>query len=624
MTVHAAKIVQQGVEITVPLNRLKPSPKNARRTPHAKSDIDALAGSIAVKGLLQPPVVEAERDPSGAETGYFLVTIGEGRRQALALLAKRKRLPKDQPIRCLLDTTNDAFEISLDENVTRFAMHPADQFEAFRDLSQAQGWSADEIAKRFGVSSQLVRQRLKLGAVSPVLVAAYRADDLTLDQLAAFALSDDHVRQEQVYANLSFNRSPAYIRRAITEDEAPATDARALFVGKDAYLAAGGRIRRDLFADDNGGWFEDVALLDRLALEALSAQADRILHEEGWAWAEAHLEYPYDHGLRRVFGEVPARDADEQARLEAMAAEYDALIAEMQDEGPLPDEVSDRLTEINAALAKANLPAFPSEVLATGGVFVVLDRNGLSRVERGLIRPQDEAEECRDDSDEASPRRSKHAAKTLPDRVFADLTAHRTVALRDALAAEPEAAFLAALHALCEQAFYGERGASCLDLTLRSVALAPFADGYADNPAVASIEARHTAWGQRLPETLADLWAALSDLTPEDRSALFAHCVALSVNAVQQTALASPRAGADHIAERLSLDMTRYWTLSAPSYFGRLQKALILADVRSVHPEAVARLEPMKKDAMADAAAALLGADGWLPPLLRTAAAGPA
>ncbi|WP_428150918.1 ParB/RepB/Spo0J family partition protein [Brevundimonas sp.] len=255
MTALAHTPIQSGIEILVPLNRLKPSPRNARRTPHAPSDIEALAASIAVKGVLQPPVVEPERDAEGAETGAYLVTIGEGRRQALRLLSKRQRLAKDEPVRCLVDETNDAFEISLDENVTRFAMHPADQFEAFRDLAGKQGWSAEQIAVRFGVTEKLVRQRLRLGVVSSRLLAVYRAGDLSLDQLMAFALSEDPERQEQVYDGLAYNRSPSFIRRALTEQEAPATDPRAILVGAEAYQAEGGRIRRDLFEDDRGGWF---------------------------------------------------------------------------------------------------------------------------------------------------------------------------------------------------------------------------------------------------------------------------------------------------------------------------------------------------------------------------------
>jgi ParB family chromosome partitioning protein len=120
------KEVASGSEIFVPLNKLKKSPKNARKMPHGEAAIEALAGSIAAKGMLQNLVVESEVDVGGAETGCYLVTVGEGRRLAQLLRAKRKQIKKSGPIRCVLDTTNDPKEISLDENVTRTDMHPAD------------------------------------------------------------------------------------------------------------------------------------------------------------------------------------------------------------------------------------------------------------------------------------------------------------------------------------------------------------------------------------------------------------------------------------------------------------------------------------------------------------------
>jgi ParB family chromosome partitioning protein len=41
------------------------------------------------------------------ETGHYLVTVGEGRRLAHLLRAKRKQIKKFEPIRCVLDTSYD-------------------------------------------------------------------------------------------------------------------------------------------------------------------------------------------------------------------------------------------------------------------------------------------------------------------------------------------------------------------------------------------------------------------------------------------------------------------------------------------------------------------------------------
>jgi ParB family chromosome partitioning protein len=50
---HVETIPESGTEIFIPLNKLKKSPKNARKTPHSEAVIEALAASIAAKGILQ-------------------------------------------------------------------------------------------------------------------------------------------------------------------------------------------------------------------------------------------------------------------------------------------------------------------------------------------------------------------------------------------------------------------------------------------------------------------------------------------------------------------------------------------------------------------------------------------
>ena len=149
----------------------------------------------------------------------------------------------------------DAAEISLAENAVREQMHPADEFEAFRDLADT-GIPAADIAARFGVTETVVLKRLKLARVSPVILGAYRKDDLTMEQVMAFAVSDDHEAQERLLANLPpWNADPETIRDALTEDEISATDRRVQFATLKAYEKAGGKTRRDLFAEDEHGIF---------------------------------------------------------------------------------------------------------------------------------------------------------------------------------------------------------------------------------------------------------------------------------------------------------------------------------------------------------------------------------
>ncbi len=624
-----------GAEIEIPLNRLKTSPKNARKVPHSQAAIEALAASISAKKMLQKPVVEPERDAAGGLTGSWLVTIGEGRRLALKLLAQRKQIKKTHPVACVIDTEFDPGEISLDENVTRSPMHPADQFEAFRDLAERKGWGAEEIGARFGVSAHVVRQRLRLGALSPRLMAVYREDGLTLDQLMAFAISEDHARQEQVYDSLSYNRSAGYIRQAMTETKVAADDRRAVFIGIETYLDAGGAVTRDLFTEDGGGWLDDVALVDRLAAEKLGALADGLRRDEGWKWCEASLDFPSAHGLARAYPRRVERTPEEVAQIEAISAEYDGQIEKFADVDDLPPEVEARLKAIEAALeAFGDGYAYAPDAVARGGAFVCLGYDGQARIERGFIRPEDvapapEPEPGAGDGDgqgegeapEPEEVEEPDGLTPLSDRLVAELTAYRTASLRDALAERPEVAFLAVVHALVLRIFYPAANATCLDIRAASRSLGTDAAGIEDGPACRRIEARHAAWARQLPEAPEALWDVVAALDTDSRLAIFAHCVGLSADAVRgwqrrPQALAHAEALAAHVG----LDMTHDWSATGASYLGRVTKARILEAVgEAAGAEAVERIGGLKKPDMAAAAEPLVAGTGWLPPLLRTA-----
>lgn len=638
MTQQANIVHQDGDVIDVPLNKLKKSPRNARRTPHAEADIETLAASIAVKGVLQAPVVEPETDEAGAATGFYLVTIGEGRRLALRLLAQRKRIKKAEPVRCVVDLANDPHEISLDENVTRFRMHPADEFEAFRRLSEERGLSAEEVGARFGVGAQVVRQRLRLGAVSPVLMERYRAGDLTLDQMMAYAVSEDHARQEQVFDLLGPDRPPYLIRRTMMETKVSATDRRAVFVGAEAYGEAGGTILRDLFTEDGGGWFEDAGLLDRLVAERLAGIAQDVRDKEGWKWAEAHIDFPRALGLARVYPHPVERPEEEAGRMSALSEEYDALVSEWDAVEQLPPEIEARFAEIDAALeAFGDGTAFDPEEIARGGVFVILGQDGVARVERGLIRPEDipepepEAEPEGEDPGGALSSEEGGSAEVdeadedsgapLSERLVLDLTAHRTLALRDGLGASPTVALSAVVHGMALFAFYPPHDrASCLEIKGVSAYLDGHAPGIDDTRAGRRIAERHERWAVRLPKEAADLWAFVQGLAATDLLDLLAHCASLTVNAVRTPFDRKPGAWAhaDRLAEAVGLDMSGYWSATVASYLGRVTKARIGEAVReAVSDEAAERIGGMKKTDMASEAESLLAGKGWLPSLLR-------
>lgn len=619
--------VEHGTEVYIPLNRLRKSEKNARKTPHRPEDIEAFAASIHAKGILQPPVVEPEFDEQGKPTGNYLVTIGEGRRLAQLLRAKRKQIKKTELIRCLIDTANDAYEISLDENLTRFAMHPADQFEAFQRLAEERGFGAEEIAARFGVTATVVRQRLKLASVSPLLMQTYRDGDMTLDQLMAFTVTDDHTRQEGLWESLpSYERHPQTIRRHLTRDRVSANDRRAVFVGADAYQAAGGVIERDLFAEDHGGYFADPALLDRLVLERLQMLAEAVV-ADGWKWASLETDY----GLSRLRPQAREFTPEEQACYDALQAEQEAFEAS---QGDWTEEAETRFGEIvnEIEALDASRLGFDPEDKARAGAFVTVGQDGAVRIEYGFVRAEDEAVEPEpngnesDDTGEPPARpdvapheEPRHA--TLSDKLVEDLTAHRTAALRDALAQQPETALCALLHVFVLKTFDGGyRGASCLDVRPTSVALSGYAPGIEDTIAGRAIAERHEGWAMKLATFDNDAWAFVTSLDAEARLRLLAHCLSLTVNAVcSRDRGAWGSSPSDDLAGVLSLDIAGYWSPTAESYFGRVPKSRILKAVTEAVSEDAARcISAAKKADMADAAERLVAGTSWLPEPLRT------
>ncbi|SKA30050.1 ParB/RepB/Spo0J family partition protein [Consotaella salsifontis] len=660
MTTNAktVSVIENGETVFIPLNKLKKHPKNARKTPHSEASIEAKAASIAAKGMLQNLVVEPERDGEGEPTGFYLVSIGEGRRLAQLLRVKRKEIKKTEPIRCIIDTANDPAEISLDENVTREDLSPADQFERFRELAESRGWSAEEIAARFGVTPHVVKQRLRLGAVSPKLMQVYRDGELTLDQLMAFAITEDHARQEQVYENLSYNREPWIIRRDLTKTNVVAADRRAVFVGPEAYTQAGGVIIRDLFTEDRGGFYEDAALLDRIVIEKLERIAAEVQEAEGWKWVSVHIDYPHAHGMRRTYPHPVEISEEDAVAYDAAQENLERLSAEWEDSDvDLPPEVDARFAELEAEIERIDgkRHAYEADEIVRGGVFVVLGHDGAARIERGFIRPEDEAPEPEEpEADEnggtvidgvrvnadgevmgegeydedghhvsaLEDEEAEEDGKPLSDSLIRDLTAHCTLALRLALGEQPDMALIAVTHTLAAQTFYrGGGDAHCLDIRPTSGHLASHADGIEDTAAAKALEDRHAGWAADMPRDVADLWGFISGLDHASVMALFAHCASLTVNAVKQPWERKPCAHetAEKLATAVALDMAAHWTPTR-AYLGRVTKAHILAAVREALGDVAAeQIAGKKKQEMAEAAEQLLAGTGWLPPVLRIA-----
>ncbi|NVN09805.1 ParB/RepB/Spo0J family partition protein [Nguyenibacter vanlangensis] len=632
----------------IPFNKLLLSQSNVRRV-KAGVSVEELADDIVRRGLLQGLSVRPVTDQAGVETGMFEIPAGGRRYRALELLVKQKRLAKTAPVPCVVRDSGIAEEDSLAENVQRAPLHPLDQFRAFLALRE-KGLSEEEIAAAFFVSVNVVKQRLKLASVSPALLDVYAEDGMTLDQLMAFTVSGDHERQEQVFERLkvSYDKQPYVIRRMLTEGAVRASDKRAQFIGLDAYDAAGGSVLRDLFQGDDGGWLQDVPLVDQMVTDKLKADAEAIA-AEGWKWIEVAPDFAYGHafGLRQLRGEAVPLTAEEEASRDALQAEFDRLSEEYQDADELPDEVDERLSELETLIEGFdNRPVvFDAAEIARAGAFVSIGADGQLRVERGYVRTEDElaAEPAFEDAEgdderaiaasyegneavvtvepDAEPEEDE-GLSPISDRLMTELTSHRTLCLRYALGERPDIAFVAALHVLTLKTFYHYGSDSCLELDLKSVSFGTQAPGLNDSASAEAIRMRHESWSKALPKESADLWDALQEWDGDSQAGLFAHIVSLSVNAVYEPWNRRPRAAAhaDRLAQAVDLDMAAAgWKPTVDNFLGRVTKARILQAVSQAKGQRAAdRIEHLKKGDMAAEAETLLADTAWLPDPLRT------
>ena len=674
MATAIQKITSLATHREVPFNKLVLSQANVRRV-KAGISVEELAADIARRGLLQNLNVRPVVDGEGQETGMFEVPAGGRRFRALELLVKSKRLARTAPVPCNVREAGSpisAEEDSLAENTQREDLHPLDQFRAFKCQVDG-GASIEDVAARFFVTPAIVKQRLRLAAVAPALLDLYAEDEISLDLLMAFTVSGDHERQLRAWEAVSRQsyREPYQVRRLLTEGAVRASERRAVFVGVATYEEAGGSTLRDLFQHDDGGWLQDAGLLELLATEKLREEAHAIA-DEGWKWIEVAVDFPYGHanGLRRLRATGPALSDEEQAAYDALQTEFGAIEEQYADSpDDLPDEIDQRLGEIEAALDAfhARPATFDPAEVARAGAFVSIDGAGRLQVERGLVRPEDEAPtepqagpsagRGSEDGSEASGTEGDTIApvqravitiggasaepepeedeglKPLPERLLQELTAHRTLALRDALALHPDVALTALLHKLVTDTFVrmGSAGA-CLEASVRHVFFPAQAADLKDSPSAKGVGERHAAWAADLPiDDDQTLWDRIGGLDQDSRLSLLAHCVSYGVNALVEKVDRYGGAGlsphglerrlrqADRLARAVDLDMAEAgWTPTVDNYLGRVTKGRILEAVREAKGEQAAQLiDHLKKPDMAREAERLLADTGWVPEPLR-------
>ncbi len=623
--------------ILVPLSQLLPrqSKRNVRKTP--RMSIPELAASVARVGLLQNLVVILAADGE-----HYEVVAGGRRLAALKLLAKKKRIAKDWNVPCLLVADGSARTASLTENVQREAMHPADQFEAFAALV-AEGRPIEDIAADFSVTPLVVQRRLKLANVSPRLMTDYRAGAVTLEQLMALAITDDHAAQEAAFYDApTWQRSPHNLRDRLTEREIDAyRHPLVRFVGLDGYEQEGGGIRRDLFAEgDKGVYLTDAALLERLAQDKLAGIAAKV-QAEGWAWVDAtpgmtHADLQAFQRAPRERRSPNKRDAQRieklQTKLHELAEAVDAALDDEDEEkADALQEEGERLGEQLQALEDGLLD-YAANVKAAAGAIVTIDRDGQAAIHRGLLREAEakalrtlerlrqgfgsaEGEAGNDDEGEDA---EQLRAASLSDRLAQRLSAHRTAALQIEVARHPQVALAALVHGMVQSVLqdnhYGHDLPLGVSLKVQD-RLEGMAPDWPESPAAVALRELQQVAGEALPQDSAELFAALLAMEQGELVRLLAVCVAASVDVVTPRAT-SHQPGAE-LARAVGLDMAAWWQPSAEGYFNHIPKAAILDAVQQFAPLHVTRLAKLKKADIASEAERLADGTGWMPAVFK-------
>lgn len=347
---------------SIPASKLVASPKNVRQRPSISDD--ELMSSIATLGVIQNLVVAAVKKPKGS----FEVIAGGRRLNQVNRLISAGTFASDYALNCLvIDADADATLISLNENFHREDMNPADEALAFKTLMD-NGADADTVAKSMSVTSRYVMGRMRLCDLAPEIFQALAAGDITLDVAQAFTVRPEHDLQQAIFSQFgNYAWSPEQIRTRLTAQSVKANSPSALLVGREAYIAAGGKTLTDLFASKDEELWTSPEILEPLVAQQLAAQGDRLSSEMNIGrvivYPGSYVPYNATEGYVRY--DVPSREPTEPEA--ARMAELEQSIAQYEDHECESDQEYDEIeakiqgwqSEIEAV--QASLAIIPEE-----------------------------------------------------------------------------------------------------------------------------------------------------------------------------------------------------------------------------------------------------------------------
>lgn len=577
-------------ETTIPLNKLSLDPANVRK--HGGGAEPIFLASISKRGLIYPLIVRAK---SGIVSTNYLVVDGGKRLASYHALVKEGKAAADAPVRCIIVEMTDAqaSETSLLSNVARMPMHPVDLHAAFAGHA-SDGWSIAEIAATYVRSDREVEQILALAKLSPKIREAWLKGQVNAEVARAYTLGADHREQERVFKKLQRRGDHAQVHAVRRELKADNNVIGALvtFVGKEAFLAAGGKMREDMFGTNHVVLTPHVA--HKLADARLTRECERLV-AAGWAWASPASELPQNalYSWPQVTAAKSKPTAEEAKELEQLQAVADAR----------GSEAPAALIKLGQIEEEIEARAYGAKTKAETGCVVGVDRFGGLEVRHGVQRPTEAREKAKAPAKGEKATKTAKAKPAKPGKVsnvlMGRLSEQLTLAAAEALEKDPDVAF--------------------------AVILAGFASS-GDKVCVTERGFKGNAGGFRVGKTsaLERAFALYSKEGREARMKALARVAGASLDFRSRTTMEPPLKSpavamlCDAI-NQVDLQAALLAKFDAKGYFDSVDKATLLAIVRDVlGAEEVRKVKDKPKAFLAKFALTNVAKKGWLPPELRT------
>jgi ParB family transcriptional regulator, chromosome partitioning protein len=598
----------------IPFDSLVLNPAINVRHSNRDESIAELAESIRALDLLQDIIVREVKTANGHPR--FEIVDGERRYMAMKLIRETEPMSFD-PLSVIIryGDESDAREVSLAANIMRLEMTPIDEVEAFGKLAE-DGRSVDDIALTFGITARRVQQRIALAKLAPEILSLVRKDEITLAEAQAFTLEPRHERQVKIMRDLGENMSTWSIRRAILDEALAADCGLAEFITEQAYLAAGGTIREDLFGEDR--FWESGELIATL-LETTIQKTIDAYEDDGWKWVRVDRDADY-HGMKMLGAEVAAKvSAEDAAKIEALEAErgrcFSEANAKSDEEHDEAERLHERIRELDTEIETLRGNAtFSLEQKARSGVVIQVLKDDV-RIFEGCIAAGDrKANRAEDDDSDPSPTSgpgtpAAHDESDLAGAVLADLSLHMGGALQMKLSMLPARAPRLIAAALI-MALQRRQFESPLAFDITSFKAPEAMRGHSVFRAEA--DAFLAPYSEMDFESLV---GHLELLAPDDFGQI------LAVLAAHAVRMDSTGTGPDRqLAKMVSPAADLYWQADE-AFLKRLKRPQLLEALADILPTATHEaLKEAKKAELVKHCSEHLAGKGWLPPYLRSPA----